>query len=375
VDIKDHKVEKERTRLTVGGNQIEYPGDKSTRTAGLTTAKILINSVISAQSAKFLVIDITFFYLNTPLGRFEYMVINLATLPQELIEKYDMNELAQNGKVYIEIQKGMYGLPQAGILANELLQRNLTKDGYSPKTHTHGFWTHDTRPISFLLVVHDFGVKYVRREHAEHLTTCIRKNYNISSDWNGTAYCGLTLDWDYKNHSVDLSMPGYIKATLHKYQHPAPTRPEHAPHTWNPPIYGAKTQFVNETTPSPALSDKNVNKSQQLTGTLLYYARAVDPTLIMPISVLASEQSNATEMTADKIIKLLNYCNTHPETKIRHHASDMILHIHSDASYLSENEAKIRAGGFFYMGNTNKNDKKLTNGAILIISKVLKHVM
>jgi hypothetical protein len=170
-------------------------------------------------------------------------------------------------------------------------------------------------------------------------------------------------------------MPGYIKAALHKYQHPAPARPEHAPHTWNPPIYGAKTQFVNETTPSPTILDKDVNKLQQLRGTLLYYARSVDPTLIMPINVLASEQSNTTEVTADKAIKLLNYCNTHPETKTRYHASDMILHIHSDASYLSYNEAKSRAGGFFYMGNTTKNDKKLTNGAILIVSKVLKHVM
>jgi hypothetical protein len=119
----------------------------------------------------------------------------------------------------------------------------------------------------------------------------------------------------------------------------------------------------------------NVNKLQQLTGTLLYYARVVDPTLIMPIDVLASEQSNATEMKADKVINLLNYCNTNPETKMRYHASDMILHIHSDASYISENEAKSRAGGFFYMGNTTKNDKKLTNGAILIVSKVLKHVI
>jgi hypothetical protein len=66
VDIKDHKEEKERTRLTVGGDQIEYPGDKSTRTAGLITAKILINSVISTLGAKFLVIDIDNFYLNTP---------------------------------------------------------------------------------------------------------------------------------------------------------------------------------------------------------------------------------------------------------------------------------------------------------------------
>jgi hypothetical protein len=132
---------------------------------------------------------------------------------------------------------------------------------------------------------------------------------------------------------------------------------------------------VDDKKTSPALSDKDVNKLQQLTGTLLYYARAVDPTLIMPINVLASEQSNATEIKADKVIKLLNYCNTYPETKIRYHASDMILHIHSDASYLSENEAKSRAGGFFYMDSDTKTDKKLTNGAILIISKVLKHVM
>jgi hypothetical protein len=223
--------------------------------------------------------------------------------------------------------------------------------------------------------VDDFGVKYVGREHAEHLMECIKKNYNISSDWNGSAYCGLTLEWDYKNRTVDLSMPGYIKAALHKYQHVAPARPEHATHTWNPPIYGAKTQYVEDETTSPALSDKDVNKLQQLTGTLLYYARAVDPTLIMPINVLAYEQSKATAVTSDKVIKLLNYCNTHPETKIRYHASEMILHIHSDASYLSENEAKSRAGGVFYMCSSPKTDKKLTNRAILIISKVLKHVM
>jgi hypothetical protein len=136
------------------------------------------------------------------------MVINLASLPQETIEKYDLNEHAQDGKVYIEIQKGMYGLPQAGILANKLLQRNLAKDRYRPTTHIHGLWTHATRPISFSSVVDYFGAKYVGHEHAEHLMACKKKKYNISSDWNGTAYCGLTLDWDYKKHTVDLSMPG-----------------------------------------------------------------------------------------------------------------------------------------------------------------------
>jgi hypothetical protein len=79
----------------------------------------------------------------------------------------------------------------------------------------------------------------------------------------------------------------------------------------------------------------------------------------MPINVLASEKSNATEVTADKVIKLLNYCNTHPETKIRYHVSDMIFHIHSDSSYLSENEVKSRAGGFSWATRpkTTKNSQ------------------
>jgi hypothetical protein len=110
VDIKEHKEETGRTRLTVGCDQVTYPGDKSTCTAGITTAKILINSVISTKGARFLVVAIKNIYLNTPLGRFEYMVINLSYLPQEIINEFGLLELAHDGRVYIEIQKGMYGL-------------------------------------------------------------------------------------------------------------------------------------------------------------------------------------------------------------------------------------------------------------------------
>jgi hypothetical protein len=67
-------------------------------------------------------------------------------------------------------------------------------------------------------------------------------------------------------------MSGYIKAALHTYQHDSPTRPEHAPHTWNPTIYCTKTQNVEDETTSPALSDKDVNRLQQLTGMLFYFA-------------------------------------------------------------------------------------------------------
>jgi hypothetical protein len=75
----------------------------------------------------------------------------------------------------------MYRLPPAGILANELLQRNLAKDGYRLTQHTHDLWKHDTRPLSFSLVVDDFGVKYVGREHAEHLMECIKKTITFTA--------------------------------------------------------------------------------------------------------------------------------------------------------------------------------------------------
>jgi hypothetical protein len=76
-------------------------------------------------------------------------------------------------------------------------------------------------------------------------------------------------------------MPVCIKAALHKYQHPAPACAEHAPHKWNSPVYGAKTQYIEEREDIPSLSPKNVNRLQQLEGALLNYARAVEPTLIM----------------------------------------------------------------------------------------------
>jgi hypothetical protein len=79
----------------------------------------------------------------------------------------------------------MYGLPQAGILANKLLQRRLALDGYHPNEHTHGLWKHETRPVWFSLVVDDFSIKCVGRKHAEHLMAYIKTNYEISSDWTG----------------------------------------------------------------------------------------------------------------------------------------------------------------------------------------------
>jgi hypothetical protein len=130
--------------LTVGGNLIDYPGDVSTKTANLTTAKILFNSVPSTPKANFMGINLKNFYLNTPLDRYEYMRLSIDIIPDKIIDEYNLRPLVSNGYVYIEIRKGMYGLPQAGILANKLLTKRLALHGYAPTAHTHGLWRHKT---------------------------------------------------------------------------------------------------------------------------------------------------------------------------------------------------------------------------------------
>ena len=84
-------------------------------------------------------------------------------------------------------------------------------------------------PVLFSLVVDDFGIKYVGKQHVNHLLEALKEHYEVSKDWDGKLYCGITLDWDHKNRTVDLSMPGYIQAALHKYHHVPAKRPQHAP--------------------------------------------------------------------------------------------------------------------------------------------------
>jgi hypothetical protein len=146
-----------------GCDRLNYSGDVATSTADITTFKILINITLSTKDAPMMMMDIKNYYLGTPLPRFEYMKMLLSRFPEEIIQKYNLNALAVDGWVYIEIRIGMYGLKQAGLLANQLLQTFLALFGYYPARHTSGLWLHKTRPISFTLVVADFAVKYVGR--------------------------------------------------------------------------------------------------------------------------------------------------------------------------------------------------------------------
>ena len=172
----------------------------------MTTFKILVNSTLSTPGARWLGRDIKNYYLDTPMDDYEYMFIPLSSIPEEIIMHYKLQDIVHNGKVYMEIHHGMYGLPQAGILAEKQLIRFLGSYGYEPVCHTPGLWRHTWRPISFCLVIDDFGVKYIGKEHADHLIQCLCNHYQkVDIDWDGKRFSSVHLDWDYDKHTCSFN--------------------------------------------------------------------------------------------------------------------------------------------------------------------------
>ena len=181
--IRTEKKDPCRTRATMGGNLINYPEDVGTPTANLLLIKIFFNSVISTPGAKFANADISNFYLMTPLKRPEYAKIKLSDIPEEVIKEYKLHEQATpDGWIYIKVIRGMYGLPQAGSLGHDLLETRLNQEGYFQSQIVPGFWKHKTKPIQFVLVVDDFGIKYIQEKDLDHLIKSLKKHYEVTVD-------------------------------------------------------------------------------------------------------------------------------------------------------------------------------------------------
>jgi hypothetical protein len=196
------------------------PGDCGTPTVDIITVKLHLNSIISTKNARYCTIDLKGFYLNTPMDQPEYMRMKISNIPLNFVKAYNLIDLAtNNGTIYIKIQRGMYGLPQAGILAQNLLEKHLNQHGYHQSKVTPGLWKHDWRPLLFTLCVDNFGIKYVGREHANHLAKILEECYKCSIDWDGSQYLGMTMDWDCNGHKVHISMLDYVPEALMHFQH------------------------------------------------------------------------------------------------------------------------------------------------------------
>ncbi len=194
INYRPQKNDPHRIRIMAGGNLIDYNGNAFDCTADLDTAKLHWNSMVSMENARYMCLDIKKFYLTAALEYFEYMKIPLSLFPTWTIEQYNLNELGLDGRVYIEMRRAVWGLPQAGILANKRLYRKLAPFGYYKSINTPGLWRHESRPLTFTLMVNNFGVKFVNKDNVDHLISSIKKTYTLTKDWTGNSYCGINLE-------------------------------------------------------------------------------------------------------------------------------------------------------------------------------------
>ena len=134
----------------------------------------------------------------------------------------------------------------------------------------------------------------------------------------------------------------YVTAALKRVNHTHLRKTQQQPYPHIKPIYGDT---------SPPLTSDDKKFIQEVTGTFLYYARAVDPTMLTALSTIATQQSSPTEQTMQKVKQFLDDASTHPNAIITYHARDMVLAGHSDASCLSKSKARSRSGGHFFMSN------------------------
>ncbi len=134
-------------------------------------------------------------------------------------------------------------------------------------------------------------------------------------------------------------MPGYIKKKLQEYNQAMPTRLQRCPYSPEPKQFGSKAQAPLPPDESPELDAKGIKRIQQIVGSILYYARAVDMTVLAALSTIAIEQTKATQRTRDQSIQLLDYLASNQDAKVRIHASDIVMKIHLEASSLSESGA------------------------------------
>jgi hypothetical protein len=298
------------------------------------------------------------------------MQLRIADMPEDVIAHYNLTDIATHDSyIYCKIQKGMHGLPQAGIIAQQLLEKCLKSHGYRQSTITPGLWKHDTRPISFFLVVNNFGVKYVGKENAQHLFDTVQKYYKCSCDWEGEQYCSLAIKWDYVGQKVHLLMPGYMHKALTHFQHPPPGKQQDQPYPHVKPNYGANMQYAQGENISPALDKAGKKFVQEVCGVFLFLTRAVNGGLLPAFSSLASQQANPTEKTMELCKKFLDFMATQEETILTYCTSKMVLAIHSDASYLSKPKARSQAGDHMFMAGNE--EIPFNNGAILNISQII----
>lgn len=359
-----------RIRGTIGGDRLHYPGIVSAATADLFTVKALLQSVVSDRyknktDTRFATLDIVDFFLGTPLDRPEFVTIPLRFIPVNVLAKYNLHEFISRDAILFQVDKCMYGLPQAAYLSNRHLVRHLQDNGYIQDPNVPCLFSHATSDLQFCLVVDDFGIKYTYDDDLDHLISTLQNGgWKVKTDRSGSKYLGLSLKWNYINNEITHSMPTCVSKGLTRFAPDGPLKGAPTPAVYIPPRMGSHLQ--HETIDDSELVSPDAKEwVQAVNGYFLYYARAQDPRILPACTDISATQANPTAQTVSACWRFLNFLTVNPVYEVTLRGCDMILKIYSDASFQSRPNSVSVAGGWHYCGN--KDDDSI-NGTLHALS-------
>ena len=229
------------------------------------------------------------FYLTTPLKRPEFIHISINNITKEIIIQYKIRDIADSkGMVYTQVNRGMYGLPQSGLLTNELLERRLNKRVYHHSKLVPGLWCHTWHTVQFTLLVDDFEKEICqRRTHTQSQTNLQRKLQNH-------ARVGRTA---IHRHHLRLGLQAQTSLFIHAWIHKKALKQfkhnqcmkQHQPYPSAIIKYGAKKQYATPQSTSLLLDKHGKKFIQQVCGNFLFLGQVVRSTLLCPISAISSQ--------------------------------------------------------------------------------------
>jgi hypothetical protein len=288
-EVRLEKDDPDCTRITIGGNHICFPGDVGTNTVSLELVKLLLNSVLSCPGAHFSSMDIKNFYLDILMPDPEYVRIKIADIPLEFIEEYNLQGCNCDSWIYFKIHQGCYGLPQASILANDLLRSHILAEGYYKAESTPGLWNHKWRPIQFCLIVDDFGVENVGLEYFSHLRNVLKKFHGVQFNMAGNKFASIDIKWDF---AIPISVASVCPATSRTFSSSLniPIQPNPVSCDTNA---CQSPMVLRPNSPQRPILQSNLTytkkcRIQEIVGLLLYYAQAVNNKLLVALSAIAA---------------------------------------------------------------------------------------
>ena len=357
-----------RVRSVLGGDRLTATGPTRCNVAETVLIKAFYNSVVSDR-ADYSTADIANFYYGTPLPDNEhvYASVPLSSFSDTILDEYHLRHFIHNGQILLKFLKTIPGLPNAGILSKQRVDKIFAARGYIEDELVPCVYSHANNTL-FVLVVDDMAIKYHGHAARQHLLdTLTDAGYGLTLNDKGTKFVGLTVNYQRSAGKLTISMPDYAEKVLKRFSH-RNIQPCESPLLYDPPNYGAQSQRALDDT-SDTLSDAANKEGQEIVGCGLWYARMIDSPTLTAISTIATELADKHTSIEPKLDRYLGYLMQYPTSQICFQASDRQYIVFGDVSHNSVTRGRSRAGGYGFYGWVG--DPQRLNGAVFTMSCIL----